>query len=161
MYTIECPVWPKLSSIIAKTLGCRDFWLCKWKELRRANARARHIQHNLETSDHPATCYMRVDVIAQLAVNSETSTELHRPSIRGLCICFFVLREILWPVETCLDQRNPPHTATTQGVKNKSICTEILVVVIRISSVIPCLSFFGSMHRSWLDGSQDWAPWDR
>jgi hypothetical protein len=116
------------------------------KQLRRAIARARHIQHNLDTSDHPATCYMRVDVIAQLAVNWETRTELHRPSIRGLCICFFVLREISWPVETCLDQRNPPHTATTQGVKNKSICTEILVVIIRSTvlylvshSLAPCI----------------------
>jgi len=79
MYTIDYVLFrPKLSLIIAKlkdaasTPADRD--VCANEKTGVGKCKDRPILHRLEASYHPATCYKGGDVIAQLDVNSETST---------------------------------------------------------------------------------------
>jgi hypothetical protein len=72
----------KLNSIIAKLKGAQPLHLTidisdsvnKIKKLGWANAQASHILHKMATSDRPAACLHGSHVIAQLDVNSETSS---------------------------------------------------------------------------------------
>lgn len=86
--------------------------------------------------------------------------DICRTCLRESCIGFFVLQEIWWPAETCSDRSYPPRTATAEDVrvsKRKKRATTMKLQVLE-RGVVPSLSSVGSMRRSGLGGSRDWAP---